>query len=380
MKIAIFTDTFIPQVNGVSRTLQKLEGYLVEKKIDHRFFVPETVKEDSFSSSVHRFTSIPFFLYPECRIALPNILHIRKQLRDFQPDLIHVTTPFNIGLSGWYYGQKMNIPMVASYHTNFDSYLHYYDLEFLSKWIWKYLRWFHQPFLKTFVPSQETKQELTKRGFSNLDLWQRGVDCALFHPDYNKRNLKEKYGIDSRFVLTYVGRLAPEKHIDVLMAVAQQLPSSIKEQVHWLIAGDGPLREEMIKHKPDNMTFTGFLSEENLAEVYAGSTLLIFPSTTETFGNVVLESFACGTPVIGAYAGGVKEIIEDRKTGILCQPGEKDHFIQSIIRLLENEQVLNNMGVEARKYALSQSWDMIFNQLITDYNSAIIHYDYQRYA
>ena len=380
MKIAIFSDTYAPQVNGVARTFQRLESYLIEKKIEHRLFIPETKGEDLFANTVHRFTSIPFFLYPECRIALPNMLHIRKQLVEFQPDLIHIATPFNIGLSGLYYGKRLNIPMVGTYHTHFDQYLKYYDLEFFAKWTWKYLVWFHQPFLKNFVPSQDTKQELVKRGFSNLHIWSRGVDCLLFQPFYEKEMMKQKFSIDAPHVLTYVGRLAPEKDLHVLMEVARHLPPTIRGKIHWLIVGDGPLKDELQKNKPENMTFAGYLDGENLAEVYAGSSLLVFPSSTETFGNVVLESLASGTPVIGPDSGGVKEIIKDQVTGILCKPGQSSEFIESIIKLLNNEQLLTQMGGEARKFSLNQSWDSIFNQLISDYQATISYSQELKYA
>jgi glycosyltransferase involved in cell wall biosynthesis len=380
MKIAIFTDTFPPQVNGVARTFQRLESYLTTKNIEHRLFVPDTNGEDLFTSHVHRFKSIPFFLYPECRMAWPNMFHIRKQLEEFKPDLIHIATPFNIGLSGQYYGKKLHIPMVGSYHTHFDQYLQYYDLDVLSKWLWKYLNWFHRPFLKNFVPSQDTKQELAKRGFSNLEIWSRGVDCQLFHPQFDSEIMKRKYRINAKHVLVYVGRLAPEKELHVLMEIARHLPQRIKEQVHWLIVGDGPMKEELIKTSPENMSFTGYLTGESLTEVYAGSSLFIFPSTTETFGNVVLESLACGTPVIAARAGGVKEIIRDQVTGLLSSPGDPSEFIYHITELIENEQLLYKMKVEARKYALQQSWDSIFRKLVSDYESIIFQNQQKNYA
>lgn len=380
MKLAIFTDTFPPQVNGVARTFQRLETYLNAKSIEHRFFVPESRGEDLFSTSVHRFTSIPFILYPECRMALPNMFRIRKQLEEFQPDLIHIATPFNIGLTGLYYGKKMNIPMVGSYHTHFDQYLKYYDLELLSSWLWRYMSWFHRPFLKTFVPSQVTKQELVKRGFINLEIWSRGVDCQQFHPHFNPQLIRQKYNIKAPFVLTFVGRLAPEKDLPLLMEIAEKLPEHLKRQIHWLIVGDGPLREELSRNKPENMTFTGYLKGECLSEVYAGSSLFIFPSTTETFGNVVLESLACGTPAIVARAGGVKEIIKDRKTGVLCQPHQPDEFIDAITDLLENELLLKKMSHEARTFALTKSWDSIFNKLISEYEMAIFQSQEQIYA
>jgi glycosyltransferase involved in cell wall biosynthesis len=371
MKIAFFTDTFTPQVNGVTRTFQQFSEYLNKNGIDHRFFVPDT-DEEPFSNQIFRFTSLPFFLYPECRLALPNFIHIKKELEKFQPDIVHIATPFNMGLTGLVYGNKLNIPIVGSYHTHFDRYLEYYDLQFLSKFIWKYMNWFHRSFQKTFVPSMETKNEVESKGFSNVHIWSRGVDCNTFHPYFSSDRLREQYQIKEPIILSYVGRLAPEKDLDILMEVSHGLPMEIKEKVHWLIAGDGPLVEELQKQKPNNMTFTGYLKGEALAELYASSDLFVFPSTTETFGNVVLEANACGAAVIGSRAGGVQEIIKHNQTGILCEPKNIESFVKGISHLIRQPILLEDMGRKARKFALSQSWDSIFSNLLCQYEEVIV--------
>jgi glycosyltransferase involved in cell wall biosynthesis len=153
MKIAIFTDTFYPDINGVARTLKRLTSYFEEKNIAFKIFAPDSQSHEYSSTNIHFFKSRSFFLYPECRLAFPNLLDIKSALQNFSPDLIHVATPFNIGLCGVYYAKKLNIPLVGSYHTNFDDYLHYYDLQFLSKIHWKYMHWFHRTCRKLFVPS-----------------------------------------------------------------------------------------------------------------------------------------------------------------------------------------------------------------------------------
>ncbi|KGX86131.1 glycosyltransferase family 4 protein [Pontibacillus litoralis] len=371
MKIAIFTDTFTPQVNGVARTFQRFVDYLNQQGIEYRLFVPDAKDEDLFSNQIHRFTSIPFYLYPECRFSFPKMHHIRKQLESFRPDLIHIATPFNIGLSGLYYGKKLNIPIVGSYHTHFDRYLQYYDLQFLSKWIWKYMRWFHQSFRSTFVPSQETKQQLLQQGFHNIGIWSRGVDCQLFQPLYNTDEVRRQYNIKAPHILSYVGRLAPEKDLHTLMATAKQLPSHIQQQVHWIIVGDGPMATELKEKAPSNMSFTGYLKGERLAEIYSASTLFVFPSTTETFGNVVLESLACGTPAIGAKAGGVQEVITHQTNGLLCEPNNEMHFAQAITRLISNDIERKRMSDDAREAALQRSWAAIFEDLLYQYERAI---------
>lgn len=380
MKIAFFTDTYDPDINGVARTLKRFTDYLGEQNISFKVFAPQSNSNDYVSSNIHRFKSLSFFLYPECRLAFPNYFQIKAELQEYEPDLIHVATPFNIGLCGAYYAKKLNIPIVGSYHTDFDKYLKFYNLEFLSKFLWSYMNWFHRPFKKNFVPSQDTLEGLKRHGFMNLEIWGRGVDCNLYHPHYDKQLVREQYGIQKKYLLTYVGRLAPEKDVKTLITVAKSIPAPINEQIQWLIIGDGPMREELENEAPDNMMFTGYVKGEQLAAVYSASDLFVFPSSTETFGNVVLESLASGTPAIAANAGGVKTIIRNGVSGHLCQPGNTEEFRNSILTLLENEDLRKQMGIEGRNYALTQKWDRIFDGLIWHYYDAIQELENQKFA
>jgi glycosyltransferase involved in cell wall biosynthesis len=371
MKIAIFTDTFYPEVNGVANTLKKFTDYLETQHISYKVFAPISVSNEYISDHIHRLKSLSFFLYPECRLAFPNMMQLKTEIEQFSPDLIHVATPFTVGLSGVYFAKKLNIPLVGSYHTDFNDYLHYYDLQFLAKPLWKYMKWFHRSFKKLFVPSIDTLEKLNNRGFRNLEIWPRGVDCQTFHPYYKKEMIRNRYAISEKFILTYIGRLAPEKDLKTLMEVAGSLPPEINEQVHWLIAGDGPLLDELKMTELPNMTFTGYLKGVGLAEAYSATDLFVFPSPTETFGNVVLEALASGTPVIGANSGGVKNIISTEVNGYLCEPGDAEDFIKRILHLLDNDSLRVQMGINARKYALTQKWDQIFEDVIHQYSNVI---------
>lgn len=376
MKIAIFTDTYTPQINGVAKTLERLTRYFSRTGIDHIVFAPQNVKDELEKVHVEKVKSIPFAIYPECRIALPNLYFIKKKLLRFRPDLIHVATPFNMGLVGRYYAGKLGIPLVGSFHTDFDAYLNYYKMEFLSPILWNYMRWFHNSMEKTFVPSQETLVQLQEKGFTHLDIWSRGVDCRLFGPsDDSTRNLREKYGIGEKYILSYVGRLAPEKDIETLEKIIEKIGKNRAGDVHWLIAGDGPLSGEMKARFTKHITFTGYLTPAKLAHVYAGSDLMVFPSPTETFGNVVLESMACGTPVIGADAGGVRNIISSEINGALCPPKDDDAFVSAVNHFLDNDAQRQAAGASARSYALTQSWDRIFEKLLNDYDRVLTHQD-----
>lgn len=372
MKIAIFTDTFVPEVNGVAKTLKRFTDYLAKNNIEYRVFAPQSATEkDVFSDYVYSIKSLPFYLYPDCRIALPNLLQLREEVQQFQPDIIHVTTPFNMGLTGLHLARKLQIPVVGSYHTDFDKYLDYYHLQFLSEMLWKYMRWFHKPLRKIFVPSSHTLQQLRQRGFTNLSIWPRGIDPTVFHPDYDHETIRTKYHIKEKYVLTYVGRIAKEKDVLLLPEIAEMLPNHIKYNVHWLVVGDGPMRKELEDIAPGNMTFAGFVEGEELANIYAASDLFVFPSPTETFGNVMLESLACGTPVVGANAGGVKTIVQNGITGILCEEKDVTEFVQAITSLLTRKHTRKLMGENSVRYAQSQSWDKILRNLLMEYEEAL---------
>lgn len=380
MKIAIFTDTYGPDINGVARTLTHFTEYLDNQNISYKVFAPDSLSNEYVSSHIHRFKSYSFFLYPECRLAFPNLSRIKLELEEFSPDIIHVATPFNMGLCGVYLAKKLSIPLVGSYHTDFDHYLKFYDLRFFSKILWKYMNWFHKPFKKLFVPSNETLTQLKYHGFANLEVWPGGVDCQLFHPFYEKQAIREQWGISKKYLLTYVGRLAPEKDVNTLLAVAKSLPAEINEEVQWFVIGDGPQREELQIEAPENMTLTGYLTGEQLAEIYSASDLFVFPSPTETFGNVVIEALASGTPAITANSGGVKNIIKAGLTGYLCETGNVLEFTNAILKLLENDDLRKQLGIEGRNYALTHNWDKIFSHLLWHYRAVIDEPKIQKYA
>lgn len=367
MKIALFTDTFFPQVNGVSLTLQRLVNHLKKRDIEVRVFAPETGESDFFEDHLHAFTSFPFFLYPECRIAIPNVKSMKQVMEAFQPDVIHVATPFNMGLCGLYFSKKMNIPMLATHHTHFDRYLEYYRLEFLSKWVWNYLRWFHAPCRMVLAPSAETKNRLLSYGFTQVGVWPRGVDTDLFTPAKRNETFRERYGIQEKFVCLYVGRIAPEKDLDILVEVIKSMPEPFRSEIHWLLVGEGPMLKPLQESDLPHTTFTGYLQGEALAEAYANADLFVFPSTTETFGNVVLESLASGIPAIGTRSGGVQEIIRHEKTGLLCTPRSAEEMQNAIIELIGKPERLEQMRQEARAYALTQSWEQILDLMIRHY-------------
>lgn len=377
MKVALFTDTFLPDVNGVARTLARWVRYLENHGVSCKVFAPqcdENPGTDYNSTMVERFYSIPFLFYPECKLAIPNPIHLKRTLMEFQPDLIHVATPFNLGLYGLHYGKKRKIPIVASYHTHFDQYLQYYKMQWVESMLWKYMAWFHQACSRIYVPSRSTMEYLEQRGFDNLEVWSRGVDPSRFHPKVNRSEVLKKYGVpEDKFVMLFVGRLAPEKSVDVVLETFRRLPERIRANASLILAGDGPLFKELTENNTDeSVHFTGFVQGSELSSLYAAADLFVFPSATETFGNVVLEAMASGTAVIGAAAGGVMDTVMHGQNGWLCPAGDTDAFIQAVIHLYDNEGLRKHLESHGLAYSAEQNWDSIFTRLLDSYRQVIL--------
>ncbi|MGM0499918.1 MAG: glycosyltransferase family 4 protein [Bacillota bacterium] len=376
MKIAIFTDTFSPQINGVTKNLDRLLNYFSAAGIEYRVFAPETEPkiDNIHEKNVHRMKSLNFFLYPELKFSLPNYLKIKSKLLKFNPDLIHLITPFNIGLTGLYAARQNNTPIVASYHTNFDQYLDYYNINFLEKAAWKYLRWFHDQALRNYCPSEETKNELAKKDFINLDIWGRGIDAELFSPEHRDQKFIQQHNLEEKISILYVGRIAREKNLSLLMDSFKKLNKKYKEQIELIITGDGPELKKLKNNAPENVIFTGFKKGLELSKIYASADVFAFPSVTETYGNVVIEAMASGLPVVAVLAGGVKENLLNSYNGLAAENNDVAEFSSKLEKLIINDKLRDSLAHNARKYALEKSWDHIFEKMHRSYQKVIADY------
>jgi len=373
MRLALFTDTFEPDVNGVARTLGRWTDYLRRQGAAVKVFAPDPAGSQhsgAQSHNVERFMSLPFFLYPECRLALPNARSIRRALETFRPTLVHVATPFNLGLCGIHYARKYQVPLIASYHTHFDRYLPFYNLQWMVKMLGRYMAWFHQDCARIFVPSRSTLEELVGKGWApeKLDIWTRGLDGRAFHPGGDRDAWLAGSGIDpTSFTVLYAGRLAPEKNVEIALDAFAAFRQRACPDAQLVLAGDGPsleaLRERCLRDRLP-VRFLGFTTGETLRRWYAAADLFLFPSPTETFGNVVLEAMACGTPVIVADAGGVTDTVRHGDNGLRCAPGDWSAFADALEALYRDEQLRRQLALRGRSHALRQSWDAIFAELL----------------
>ncbi|MEP7235328.1 MAG: glycosyltransferase family 1 protein, partial [Ignavibacteriota bacterium] len=332
-----------PGQDGVTRVLFRLSDYLREKHVNHVFFSPSLPPETEQHVPMYESPSMEFPLHNnDYRIALPGQKHIESILSEYQPDIIHINSPCSLGYAAIKYGQKNSIPVVATYHTHFASYARYYRVKFLEPFSWSYFRKLYNSCEKVYVPSEPILEELHDHRMNNLEFLPHGVDTEAFHPKHRSESWKREIGIEGKFALLFVGRLVWEKDLKTL-AETYKILQRRRHDVAFVIAGDGPVRNELEKLMPDAI-FLGHQNSEQLSRSYASSDLFVFPSTTETFGNVTLEAMDSGTPPICANKGGASGFIKDGITGLLAKPQDGEDMAGRIESLLSSDQRREEMA------------------------------------
>lgn len=378
MKIAIFTDTLYPEINGVANTLSLFAEYLRSRHIEHMFFAPDydRVEQEAFQSPVVRYKGWAPPLYPECRLAFPLYSFEKSKIEAFKPDVIHVTDQLGIGYMGLKYAREHNIPLVMSYHTNFDQYLKYYKLEFLDSFLWGITRKIYNQADMTLAPSKHTKNQLIFRGFKNVGIWSRGINTEDFNPA--KRDIKTRKKLRGKtipgvrkFLFLYVGRLAAEKNLDVLQKAIEIVQSKTGNCCRFVFTGEGPYGEVLKKSQCDAMVFTGVKKGVDLQRIYASCDAFVFPSGTETFGNVLLEAMASGLPSVCVNSGGVTDFAQNGENALVAQANNAKSFAKAMLLLVKKKGLRKKLREGALQTAQKRSWVSIFERLLADYTQAI---------
>ena len=373
MKIAFFTETFLPKVDGIVTRLTKTIEFLTKNGDEVIVFCPEGCPDSYKGATIVGVAAMPLPLYPELKLGLPGPA-VSDKLEEFKPDLVHVVNPAVLGLGGIWLAKTNNIPLIASYHTHLPKYLEHYGMGMLEPLLWELLKAAHNQALLNLCTSTAMVNELEEKGIQRTALWQRGVDTTNFRPELRSDKMREKlFGkyqkTDS--LLIYVGRLSAEKQIERIKPVLDNIPGAC-----LALVGDGPYRGQLEKIFENTQTsFIGYLSGEELASAYASGDIFLFPSSTETLGLVLLEAMAAGCPVIGANKGGIPDIIDDGINGCLYNPDEKDNGERSLIEATKKILVDNNkketMRKEARKEAEKWDWNQATLQLQKYYSETL---------
>jgi glycosyltransferase involved in cell wall biosynthesis len=372
MRVTLVTETYFPQVNGVSRTLGELARYLTENGDQVQLICPDYGASGD-QEPVYKVPSIVLPFYKELHLPRPPFGNVHRAIASFRPDIVHIATEATLGWSVLQLALRRRLAVVSSFHTNFDQYSHHYGVGWAKGLIWRYLRWFHNCTRETYVPSETTIGDLERRGFERMVLWRRGVDSTLFRPDRPGRfEVRRVLGWSPHdVVIAYVSRIAPEKNVDYL-AAALAIVASRRPDVRILLVGDGPSRKALEQRIGSIAQFAGYRQGEDLADHYAAADIFAFSSLTETLGNVVLEAMASGLPVVALRAGGVGETVESGSTGILVDAETvPERFASALLWLVEQDQERRKMAGAARSYALSVSWDAIMAALRGRYQSVI---------
>ena len=367
MRIAIITESFPPDVNGVAHSVLRVSEHLLRS--DHQVLIiaPEParpVDADPVPCRVVRVPSMSLPGYPSFRIGLPS-RRVRHELTKFRADVVHLASPVTLGAYGGTVARSLNLPVVAVYQTDLPAYAREYRLSVATQsFAWRWLRNIHNGASRTLAPSTVTAADLIAHGIERVWLWGRGVDTERFQPTRRSAALRAELAPGGELLAGYVGRLAIEKRVDLLASVAA-LPG-----VRLVLVGGGPAADELRKAIPDAI-FLGERHGTELAEIYASLDVFVHSGPHETFGQTLQEAAASGLPVVAPAAGGPLDLVAEGKTGFLVPPGDGAALAATVARLAADGDMRASFGTAARERVLGRSWAALTNELIGHYEATL---------
>ncbi|KAF1021596.1 MAG: GDP-mannose-dependent alpha-mannosyltransferase [Acinetobacter bereziniae] len=360
LKIAIVTETWPPEINGVALSLMQLCKGLQNQ--GHKILLirpAQKVKCNDFKPNQECLVngqSIP--KYPDMKFGWPQFLKVSQAISAFTPDVVHIVTEGPLGFTALHAAKTRRIPVSSGFHSQFQEFSRFFDLAFLVKPIQSYLRWFHNATHLTCVPSRDTEQALREFGVTcPLVVVGRGIDTERFSSQRYSEQLRQQWGADENTtVLIYVGRLSSEKEVNVVIDAYTALRKQSQRKVKLVLVGDGPDRNRLEKMQgAEHVIFMGSLSGTQLAEAYASANVFVFASQVETFGNVVIEAMASGLPII-AYDYACAQLHgKHTQTGWLCSIGDIQQLTQHVLHIPDNS-TLKRMGQQAMRDVQSIGW------------------------
>ena len=372
IRVAVFTDNDFNKINGVTTTLNAVLRHAPARARVRIYTAADLASEcpDYFAvPSVG--VGLPW--YREMRVYWPRLRRFEEALRRDRIDVVHITTPGPVGLAGRVLAHRLGLPVVGSYHTLLGHYVEAFSgSERLGRAMERYMRWLYGACETILVPSLAVREYLDRAGYpaDRLRLWARGVDVDLFNPERRSVRLRNRWHVDDRRpVVMYAGRLSREKGLDLLPAI-QRLLYADRVAHRLVIVGDGPMMPDLQRGCPD-AHFTGRIGHDAVAAAMASADVFLFPSATDTLGNVVLEAQASGVPVIVADAGGAREMIVNGTTGYIARAGDAVSFSERTIRLLRYASERRVMGQHARVHALGLTWPASLEPLVRTWENAV---------
>lgn len=364
MRIVLATETFLPHVDGIVTRLTETVKHLRELGDDVLIVAPWRPKSPRsvYGARVITMPSLPPPQYPDVHLAIPALpLNVRRALRRFQPDVVHVAGPAFVGLPMVMWARHHKVPLVESYHVQYAKYMEKYRLKFLVPFVWWYERQMHNRAQLNLATSLPMVRDLKAHGIENVWHWRAGVDAGRFTPEKRSDAMRDRLsgGHPEDFLIVCVARLGVEKEIDRLAPVLKALPG-----VRLALVGDGPARgklEAIFAGLP--VQFIGFLHGDDLVAAYASADVFVLPSSTETLGLVALEAMASGTPAVVADRGGLPDLVIDGQTGYLFDPDNPTDLTERILTLQKDATLRETMAHTAREHAERFAWMQTAKQL-----------------
>ncbi|WP_445570880.1 glycosyltransferase family 4 protein [Pseudomonas sp. E102] len=375
LHVTLVTETFAPEINGVANTLGRLHDGLRARGHRVELIRPRQAGDQGLTSDDQLLLcrGWPLPGYPGLQWGQASMHKLLRRWKRHRPDVLYIATEGPLGLSALRAARRLGISVVSGFHTNFQQYTQQYGLGLLSRGLTHYLRWFHNRSSLTLVPSVSQRLELERRHFERVALLSRGVDSHLFHPAKRSAALRKSWGLDDDAIaVLHVGRLAPEKNLALLKRSFDTLRSAFAtRQIKLVIVGDGPQRLALEQQLPEAI-FCGAQRGEALAAHYASGDVFVFPSLTETFGNVVLEALASGLGVVAYDQAAAAQHIRHGYNGVLAMPGDEEAFCDAARWLLEEPEALRCVRLNARQHASRQGWGAVIEQFEALLRSACV--------
>lgn len=374
LRVAVVTETYAPEVNGVAMTLGRIVEGLIRRGHTVELVRPRQPLEGApaLRDGLHQVLSrgVPLPSYGELRFGMPAKRRLIKLWSARRPDVVHVVTEGPLGWSAVAAARTLQLPITSSFHTNFDSYSQHYGIGLLKSPIDTYLRKLHNRTLATMVPTQALVQALQLRGYKHVTLLARGVDTALFSPAKRSDALRQSWGAAPQDpVALLVGRLAKEKNVGQVLAAFSALRQQ-NPRARLVFVGDGPLRASLQQACPD-AHFAGVCKGEELAAHYASADLFLFASLTETYGNVVPEALASGLAVLSYAHAAASELIANGDNGLVVEAADSVAYLQAAITLASTPELVARLRAAAPASVAHLGWDAIVDSFVATLRSAI---------
>ncbi|MES2657375.1 MAG: glycosyltransferase family 1 protein [Verrucomicrobiota bacterium] len=355
--IEVVTDTYVPDINGVSFSLGRLCNGL--RGLGHRVEIIRSGRSNGANEST--VLSWPLPGYWEIKVGAPWPGELYRRWKKNRPDVIYVAIETPLGFSAAAAALKLGIPVVGGFHTNFREYLQNYGVDWVGKQVWRYQKWFHDRLDRTLVPSPDAREKLLQAGFSKVSVLGRGVDTELFSPARRSETLRREYGVTGETPLALVvGRVSTEKNIGLAIRAFAKMKQACPEMV-CMVIGDGPARAKLMRDHPD-VRFPGYLTGESLAACCASCDIMLFPSETETFGNVLIEGMSSGLAVLGYDYAAAGWHGSHGENLLKVRKGDEAAFLDAAVSLLD-PALRAKLGAGARRTAEDLGWPAIVSEL-----------------